>query len=132
MAKDLAKWALNQWERPGFLPKVDMIIPVPLHPRRLKERGFNQSQLLGRVLAKKLNIPCDPFVLIRTVDTPPQVGLSEKERRENVRGAFAVSPGRHSHLEGKALLVLDDVMTTGATVEECVINIAFAGAQIQK
>ena len=129
LAKDLAKWALNQWERPGFLPKVDMIIPVPLHPRRLKERGFNQSQLLGRVLAKKLNIPCDPFVLIRTVDTPPQVGLSEKERRENVRGAFAVSPGRHSRLEGKALLVLDDVMTTGATVEECARTLKSAGAE---
>jgi len=129
LAKDLARWTLAQCEGPDFLPKVDMIIPVPLHPRRLKERGFNQSQLLGRVLAKKLNIPCDPFILIRTKDTDPQVGLSEKERRENVRGAFAISPGMCSHIEGKTLLVLDDVMTTGATVEECARTLKSAGAE---
>ena len=129
LAKDLAVWTLNQWERPGFLPKMDMIIPVPLHPHRLKERGFNQSQLLGRVLAKKLHVPCDPFVLIRTKDTDPQVGLSEKERKENVRGAFAVNPGRHSRIEGKTLLVLDDVMTTGATVEECARTLKNSGAE---
>ncbi|MCX5859383.1 MAG: ComF family protein [Proteobacteria bacterium] len=128
LAKDLAMWTLNHCAQPEFPPQAEMIIPVPLHQRRLKERGFNQSQLLGRVLAKELHIPCDPFVLIRTKDTDPQVGLSEIERRENIRGAFAVSPGRRSRIEGKALLVLDDVMTTGATVEECARTLKSSGA----
>lgn len=129
LAKDLAGWTFKQCEEYGFFSKVDMLIPVPLHPRRLKERGFNQSQLLGRVLSKKLSIPCNPFILIRAVDTPPQVGLSEKKRRENVRGAFGISPGRQSLIEGKALLLVDDVMTTGATVEECARTLKNSGAE---
>jgi len=129
LAQDLAQWTLTQGEIPGFLPEVDMIIPVPLHPRRLKERGFNQSQLLGRVLAEELNIPCDPFALIRTKDTDPQVGLSEKERRKNVRGAFEIDQRREFLVRGKTLLLVDDVMTTGATVEECARTLKSAGAE---
>lgn len=129
LAKDLAGWTLQQCEDYWFLPKADMLIPVPLHPRRLKERGFNQSLLIGRVLSEKLSIPCNPFILIRAIDTPPQVGLSEEKRRMNVRGAFEISRKKESLVAGKTLLLVDDVMTTGATVEECARTLKNSGAE---
>lgn len=99
------------------LEAIEAVIPVPLHPRRIRERGFNQSLLLGERLAAYLALPLLPEVLQRWKDTPPQVGLSATERARNVRGAFA--PGEIAPVQGKAVLLVDDIMTTGATVAEC-------------
>jgi len=96
--------------------KADAIIPVPLHPQRLHERGYNQSALLAENLSKKLGIPLLNGALERIRYTRPQVGLSALERKENVKGAFRADPLK---VAGKDLILVDDVCTTGATLEEC-------------
>ncbi len=96
---------------------ADVIVPVPLHPQRLRWRGFNQSVLLARQIGRAYRIPLDPFVLLRTRPTSPQTQLSEEDRRRNVRGAFSLHPERS--VEGKTVLLVDDVCTSGATVNEC-------------
>lgn len=111
---------LEQW-------KVDLIVPVPLHPRRLRWRGFNQSVLLARQVSRICGVPVDPFLLSRNVETPPQTQLSEPERRRNVRGAFSVNP--EPSLENRSVLLLDDVYTSGATVNECSRCLKRAGAK---
>ena len=106
---------------------LDSIIPVPLHPRRLRWRGFNQSVILAREVGRMWGVPIDPFVLLRTKETLPQTQLPEEERRRNVRQAFTVDPTKS--LKGKSLLVLDDVYTSGATVNECSRTLVRAGAK---
>jgi len=94
-----------------------LIIPVPLHPKKLKERGFNQSLVLGRELAKKFSLPLDFGTLKRRIDTKPQVNLGRSERIKNVKGAFMVK--EKSRIKGEKVLLVDDVYTTGSTVNEC-------------
>jgi ComF family protein len=94
-----------------------LIIPVPLHPKKLRERGFNQSLVLGRQIAKKFSIPLDFGTLKRSIDTKPQVNLGKSERIKNVRGAFMVQ--EKERIKGKKVLLVDDVYTTGSTVNEC-------------
>jgi ComF family protein len=93
---------------------TDVIVPVPLHPRRQRKRGYNQSALLARELGVRVGCPVVEDVLVRTRPTPPQVGLDADERRANVEGAFeCVGDG----LAGSGVLLVDDVYTTGATLE---------------
>jgi ComF family protein len=102
-----------------------LIVPVPLHPQRMRERGYNQALEIARAPARKLGIPVDPRVCIRTRSITPQEGLEKRERRRNVRGAFAVSgelPARH-------VAVLDDVVTTGSTAAEVARVLLDAGAE---
>ena len=100
------------------LHRIDTIVPVPLHRKRLSQRGFNQSSLLARRLGTLLKIPVDYSSLQRTRWTDPQIGLSRNQRAANVKGAFSVkSPEK---IEGKGVLLLDDVLTTGETVNQCV------------
>jgi len=105
----------------------DLIVPVPLHIDRLRWRGFNQAALLARGLGRRINIACDPMLLRRSRPTPPQVGLGEAERRRNIRGAFAVR--RPGSCAGRAILLIDDVYTTGATANECARTLLRAGAR---
>jgi len=95
----------------------DLIMPIPLHPRRLKERGFNQSLILAREIARAYSIPFDFTTLRRNSYTKPQTTLKRKEREVNVKGAFEVT-GTDDILE-KAILLVDDVYTTGSTAKEC-------------
>ena len=111
---------LDEWS-------VDVIVPVPLHRKRLRWRGFNQSVLLGRQLSRVYNLPMDPFVLIRNLETPPQTQLSEAERRRNVRGVFSLNPEKS--VENRSVLLIDDVYTSGATVNECSRCLKKAGAK---
>ncbi|MFZ3072675.1 MAG: ComF family protein [Thermodesulfobacteriota bacterium] len=104
------------------------IIPVPLHDTRLKQRGFNQSLLIAKELAKKIGAEVDYLRLVRTRHTPPQVNLKEKERIANVKGAFAIE--NPSAFKGKKALLVDDVYTTGATIRECSKVLKKSGAEV--
>jgi ComF family protein len=118
--------ALGAAYNPFAAQHYDMIIPVPLHLERLRWRGFNQSLLLAQAIGQKEKIAVDPFLLERTRSTAPQTQLSEKERKNNVREAFAVSdPDR---LQGTCVLLVDDVYTSGATVNECARVLRRSGA----
>jgi ComF family protein len=103
---------------------ADLLAPVPLHPKRIKHRGFNQSLLLAQAFP---GAPVAREALVRTRHTAPQVGLSPKERQDNVKGAFAVTePAR---VKGKSVLIIDDLYTTGSTVKESARVLLKAGAR---
>jgi ComF family protein len=106
---------------------ADLILPVPLHPKRLRWRGFNQSVLLARQVSRAYGVSLDPFVLQRNRATPPQTQLTEEERRKNMRGAFALRSERA--VKGKNILLVDDVYTSGATVNECSRTLKKNGAK---
>ncbi|HLZ24653.1 MAG TPA: ComF family protein [Ktedonobacterales bacterium] len=113
--------------------RPDVIVPVPLHATRKRQRGYNQAELLARRCARRLRLPFEPALLVRTRATPPQVGLSGAERHANVAGAFAVtSPARVAALlTGKRVLLLDDVTTTGSTLDAAAAALApFAPAAL--
>lgn len=103
-----------------------LLIPVPLHPQRLRERGFNQSLLLARHVAKSLHMDLDFLSLRRIKHTPPQASLARKDRRHNVRGAFAINDPRP--VKGRSILLVDDVVTTGTTLHECARVLKKCGA----
>jgi ComF family protein len=94
---------------------ADLVVPVPLHPDRLRERSYNQALLLARVVGERLGKPVPPRLLQRIRATTPQQGLTAEARRRNLKGAFALSGPLH----GERILLVDDVLTTGATVREC-------------
>jgi len=106
------------------LPEVDLIVPMPLHPKRLAERGFNQALEIARGLARRLGRPIEPRGALRVKDTPPQTRLPYEERAKNVRGAFLCK----LDLSGASVAVVDDVMTTGATLNELARALKRAGA----
>jgi ComF family protein len=105
--------------------RPDAVVPVPLHPERRRERGYNQAELIARPLAKLLRIPLKAGLLIRTKSRPSQLLLSRHQRWESVRGAYA-APGRRA-VDLRVLLV-DDVLTTGATLDACARALKKAGA----
>ncbi|MBA7565907.1 hypothetical protein ES708_07593 [subsurface metagenome] len=107
--------------------EYSLIIPVPLHPKRLRERGFNQSLVLARQVSKRFSIPLDCSALRRTVHTEAQVTLSGKQRTANVRGAFEVTD--QSRIKGQKIVLIDDVYTTGSTAAECSKVLVQSGAQ---
>lgn len=107
------------------LSDLGLLVPVPLHPRRLLSRGFNQSRELARLIAARHALPIRQEALERVRRTTPQMELSRQARAENIRGAFSAK--RHM-LSGKAVLLVDDIITTGATLEECARAMLDAGA----
>ncbi len=108
--------------------EVDVVCPVPLHPLRERHRGFNQSEALARRVAETLGTPCEPRLLVRIRETRPQFGLHPAEREENVARAFGRLPVDEG-LSGKRVLVVDDIVTTGATVAACARALRAAGAE---
>jgi len=103
-----------------------MIMPVPLHIRRLRERGFNQSLLLAKVLSARYAIPLDFVTLKRERDTPPQTTMGRKERQANIKGAFGVAD--KERVRKQHVLLIDDVYTTGSTLAECTRVLLNSGA----
>ncbi len=105
-------------ERAGgdLLAEADLLTPVPLHRLRLFARRYNQAALLCRALGRSTGLPVMQDLMTRRRNTPPQGRLSAAARRRNVAGAFAVAPARRGALRGRRVLLVDDVMTTGATV----------------
>lgn len=122
-----AGW-LHQAAEP-LLADMDMIVPVPLHRLRLLQRRYNQAGLLGHALSQKCGKPCLPDALLRTRNTQPQGHLSRNKRQENISRAFAFNPGCAAKVNGQKILLVDDVYTTGATLNECVKVLLDAGAQ---
>jgi ComF family protein len=109
---------------PALTADVDAVIPMPLAPTRLRERGFNQAQELARHLGRALRLPVLAEACRKVSDTAPQAALPFGERARNVRGAFVCD----ANLKGKRVAVVDDVMTTGATLNELARNLKRAGA----
>jgi ComF family protein len=110
------------WDSGG----IDLILPVPLHIKRLRERGFNQAHLVNKKWAEMEGIPFDGFTLSRSRWTKPQTSLTRAERRRNVKGAFSLRCAEK--VKGLSILLVDDVFTTGATVNECARVLVKAGA----
>lgn len=107
-------------------PRPDLVVPVPLHAARRRERGYDQAERLATALATRVGAPCVPGVLRRARATAPQSRLGAAARRANVAGAFAVA--RPAWVRGRRVLVVDDVVTTGATLEACLEALEAAGA----
>ena len=118
----MADFSGGIWDMKSF----SVIMPVPLHKKRLRERGFNQAVILARAIAKRFALPLDFMALRREVLTAPQVGLGHEERSINVRGAFTVR--KPERAAGKRILLVDDVYTTGSTLAECAKTLLKAGA----
>jgi ComF family protein len=123
LGKPLGDWMVD---RVSVLSGIDAVMPVPLHVKRLRQRGFNQALLLAHRMSERHRVPlsCDNLVRIRP--TRPQVELTGDERIKNVKGAFALrQPGE---VEDRHVVLIDDVFTTGATMNECAVVLKKAGA----
>jgi ComF family protein len=123
LAEPLGNLMAQNW--PGWASIPDMIVPIPLHIRRLRSRGFNQAQLLAHQLGAAVGIEVNDQVLRRERRTRPQVDLSPSERRKNVHQAFSAELGV---VTGKRILLIDDVYTTGATLNSAAGTLLKAGA----
>lgn len=108
------------------MPGADMVIPVPLHANRLRQRGYNQSALLAKGISNYLNAAFSPESLVKVRDTLPQVGLRYHERIRNMKGAFTIREKKP--VTGKNIILVDDVVTTGSTIRECARILKQAGA----
>lgn len=94
--------------------KIDVLIPVPIHRKRMRKRGYNQAEIIARELGNRMNIPVDTSVIIRERETMPQKELGQKNRRKNLKKAFRLTGKR---MRGKNILLIDDIYTTGSTIE---------------
>ena len=128
LGKGLARFALQAvGEDEELWWGVDAMVPVPLHPRRKRERGFNQARIFAGELAKLKGLDLVDGALIKVRNVPPQTSLEAGDRAENVRGAYLVR--REKRVRGKVLLLADDVYTTGSTLKECSRTLLAAGAK---
>ena len=127
LGKPLGKLLAEYKDDEFSFSRFQRVIPVPLNVKRLRQRGFNQSLLLTRQVARGRALPLDFQSLQRIRNTPPQTQLSGADREKNIRGAFAVTAPEA--IAGKHILLIDDVFTTGATVQECAKMLKKAGAE---
>jgi len=120
----LADWFVSS---PLMAEGYDLIIPIPITPRKRKRRSYNQSEVLAAGIEAASGIPCAPFVLVKRNETPSQTGFDFSGRAKNVEDSFAVTD--ESLVRGKRVLLVDDIITTGATVSECAKALKDAGAR---
>lgn len=128
--QDIAPILAQGMARAGrsMLEQADMLVPVPLHRTRLLRRGFNQAALLAQSLSRQTGLPSAPDTLRRVRRTPTLGPLSAMARAEAVHNAFMLRAGRHAGLRGKRVVLVDDVMTSGATANACAATLRAAGA----
>lgn len=118
IAYDLAREAAYDFMQADFFDDIDLIIPIPLHPRRLRERGYNQSEWIARALSEATGIPVDTTHVRRIRNNPQQALQKARDRAANVEGVFAVN--HPEELYRKHILIVDDLITTGSTVRACI------------
>jgi ComF family protein len=111
------------------LPKADVLLPVPLHPLKKRERGYNQSELICRGIQEVTGLPVRTDLLSRRKYTVTQTQLSLEERKENVGDAFEINEKKRDDISGKSFILVDDVITTGSTINACAKALATAGAK---
>jgi ComF family protein len=126
LAPTLGGWMARAGQQ--LIVEADALVPVPLHWRRLWSRRFNQSAALARIIAEECGLPVLPDVLRRVRATPHQVGLTRAERAQNVQGAFRVPDAARGAVSGRRLILVDDVLTSGATLDACARALLRAGA----
>ena len=126
LAEPLAAWMARAGSE--LLAEADLLVPIPLHRRRLMWRQFNQAHLLAEAVGRACGRKVDPFLLRRVKRTAPQVGLSRAQRASNVQGAFAVPEEARPRVEGRAIVLVDDVLTSGATLNAAARVLLRAGA----
>ncbi len=124
LSRPLGAW-LAEVTRVEGLAECEAVVPLPLDPERRRARGYNQSELLAREVARRLGLPLVPQACRRVRPTAPQAGLTRAQRRANVQGAFAADPRL---VRNRTVLLVDDVMTTGATLNACARTLRQAGA----
>jgi ComF family protein len=112
----------------GEFPKIDLILPVPMYKKKERKRGYNQADIAGGRLAKLLALPYDNKLLERTRNTSVMSSLSAEERGANVKGAFRAARGRENAARGLRIMLVDDIFTTGSTINACAEGLLFAGA----
>ncbi len=128
LGKDLARFAYRSiGKEEEIWWEVNAVLPVPLHPKRKKQRGFNQAQIIARELALLRGIELVEGRLVKVKNVPPQTFLKVEEREKNVSGAFRVINGEK--LKGQVVLLVDDVYTTGSTIRECSSVLRDAGVK---
>lgn len=125
LAQLISKWMILRGKE--VIQSADCILPVPLHKIRLLKRKYNQSALLGKMIAQKFHKPFMPLILFRHKNTPSQGHLNFKMRQKNIKGAFYIK--HPEQIKGKNILLLDDVHTSGATLNECAKVLIKAGAK---
>jgi competence protein ComFC len=111
------------------LEHCGLLIPVPLHARKQKKRGYNHAALLAKGLGKRLGLPMDEKLLVRVRETKPQFSLKREERYENIKGAFQIDKSRKNDVKGKDIILIDDLATSCATLNECANILKRAGAE---
>jgi len=124
----LYDFMLSEYEADELAEMYDIVVPVPVHAEKLKKRGFNHAELIGRGFAKRAGLLFDAGVLVRTHDTVPMKGLGPEARRANIRGAFEIKNSRLTQIKGSGILLIDDIFTTGSTIDEIASLLKHQGA----
>ena len=125
-ARSLGALMLEAIQNDTLFRCPDRVVPVPLHPAKLKERGYNQATLLAEEVARGLGLPLDPNLLVRKINTPSQTGLAKNARAKNLVGAFMLK--ENGKIRHRRILLVDDIYTTGATVNACAQILKKGGA----
>jgi ComF family protein len=127
LARTMGAWMARAGDE--LLTEADVLVPVPLHRGRLARRRFNQAALLAAHVSRRTGVPVDAFALSRVKPTPPQVGLTRTQRAANVQGAFRVDAEMRGQIAGKAVVLVDDVLTSGATINAASRAVLRGGAK---
>lgn len=114
----------------GLALTYDLVIPIPIHKRRKNTRGFNQAELIAKDFSERSGLAMDAKLLVRTKETGAMKGLGPAERRSNIQGAFGIMNGREGLVQGARILIIDDIFTTGATIDEAAAVLKDAGASL--